>query len=87
MIKRILDAKVDLIPVATEGRLIMANIAVKIATLRIVGVYACSQHKERVSFFVILEISSGLECFVDLIGEFVIVGRYRMNQVFGCLAR
>lgn len=51
IVKRALVARVDLVHVYSDGRLIVANTAVNSRSFRIVGVYALNDQEKRVSFF------------------------------------
>ena len=52
LVGRSLDADVDVVFAGDEGRLVVANIAVKSFKFRLVAVYAPNIVAERVSFFV-----------------------------------
>ena len=55
LVKRSLDASVDLVHADVEGRLIVADIAVKSGAFRVVAVYAPNDRDERVAFYRRLE--------------------------------
>lgn len=51
LVKRSLDAMVDLVYVGADGRLIVSVIAVSSSSFRVVAVYAPKDHGESVDFF------------------------------------
>lgn len=67
-----LDMRVDLVHADAKDQLIVADIAVKIGSFRVVAVYVPNDHEERISFFLAVgaipggfnmpSVNGGLEC-------------------------